>query len=187
MKRFKDLLLSLFIFGSIVVIIFIILSFFNVKQTIEVGEDEKINSTLNDLVQRIDMLQDGECKDYLNDYVDTINEFKLSGKVKISTIYDYFSNYPTMKLYGDAEKKCKFTKDELNEYGVDGKYITLMVLPETIFNKYIFSYEFHIKDELRLLTESNADILTIRSIKFNQVEILKDYVTLAEMKEETNE
>ena len=187
MKRLKDLLLSLFIFGSIVVVIFIILSFFNVKQTINIGEDISNEKMYNNLIERVNMLNDGTCKDYLHEFIKTIDNGNLKGEVKLSSLYNYYLSFNYINLYEKAEKECSITKDEIEEYGIAGKYINLMLLPETLFNKYMFAYEFSIKDELRSLTEANTDILTFRSIRFNQLSILKDYVTIAESREVTNE
>lgn len=187
MKRFKDLLLSIFIFGSTVVIIFIILSFFNVKRTVDVTNTKSNEIRYNNLKQRVNMLAEGECKTFLNEYIANTDKGYFEGEVKLKKLYDYYWNYPTMKYYELGKEKCNITQNELDEYGVPGKYLTLMTLPDSLFDKYMFTYELNLKSELRNLVEPSIDSLLYSSIRFQQIEILNDYVTLAELKEETNE
>ena len=187
MKRVKDLLLSLFIFGSIVVIIFIIISFFNTKQSITVSRNDTIEEKLDNLKQMVNSFEDNDCKEYLDFFISYIDKLPVEGKIKLRDLYDYFNNYPTIRLYEGVQNKCHITEEEIKEYGINGKYATVMALSNDIFNKYMFSYELNLKDEQRLLTESNTDSLNYTSIRFNQVEILNDYVTLVELKEVTNE
>ena len=187
MKRFKDLLLSIFIFGSIVVIIFIVLSFFNVKRTINITNNKSNEIRYNNLKQRVSLLSSGECKDFLKEYIDNTDKGYFEGEVKLKDIYNYFWKYPTMKYYELAKEKCNITQNELDEYGIPGKYLTLMTLPDSLFDKYMFTYELNLKSELRNLVEPSIDSLLYSSIRFQQIEILNDYVTLAELKEETNE
>ena len=187
MKRIKDLLLSLFIFGSIVIVIFIVLSFFNTKQTIEVYKNDKIEEKFDDLRQRVNSMEENECKDYLNTYISYISKMPIEGEIKLKDLYDYFSNYSILGLYEDAQNKCHISIEELDEYGIAGKYLSVMALSNNLINKYMFTYELNLKDELRVLTESNIDSINFTSIRYNQVEILNNYVTLIESKEVTNE
>ena len=187
MKRFKDLLLSLFIFGSIVVIIFILLSFLNIRKTIYISENATDETKYNDLKSRINALNEGDCKNFLNDYVEYTDKGNFVGNIDLKEVYDYFWQYPSSIFYDQGKTKCNITDEEIKEYGFAGKYITVLALPDAIFDKYMFAHELNLKDSLRRSIEPNIDSVLYASIRFNQLEILEDYVTLAEMKEGTHE
>ena len=188
MKRFKDLLLSVFIIGSIFVIILIIVSFFNVKRSIEITTNEANETRLNNLKYRVRMISDGECKDFLNDYISKVDNGNFKGDVKLKDINDYIINdYAAIMAYNEAKEKCNISNEEIEKYGINGKFLTILSLTDSLFNKYLFTFELNIKSELRSIAESNTDSIVYNSIRFEQIEILDDFVNIVELKEANDE
>lgn len=188
MKRFKDLLLSVFIIGSIFVIILIIVSFFNVKRSIEITTNEANETRLNNLKYRVRMISDGECKDFLNDYISKVDNGNFKGDVKLKDINDYIINdYSAIMAYNEAKEKCNISNEEIEKYGINGKFLTILSLTDSLFNKYLFTFELNIKSELRSIAESNTDSIVYNSIRFEQIEILNDFVNIVELKEANDE
>ncbi len=184
MNRFKDLLLSVFVLGSIVIIIFIIISFFNAKTTIEISKNDNNEEKLLILRGKVDALEDGECKSFLKDYVKWIDDFNLEGTIKIRNLYfDMLENSPTTKYFEDAKNKCGFTNEEIHENNITSDYLTLLILPDVIFDKYLFDHELRLKDHLRSIAEANIDNVAYSTLNSTKLDILNKYINLLESRE----
>ena len=187
MNRIKDFLLGIFVFSSIIIIVFIIISFVNTKRYTELSDKESNIEKYEYLRVKVNDLEDSECKNYLESYIDLVNKGKFDGIVRLKDIKEYYYNYPTLSYYDDALKKCNITKDELKEKNTDEEYISVMAIPNTLLDKYMFAYEINLKDPLRKAMEPNEDNLLYSIIRYNQIAILADYLEIIESKEVNNE
>ena len=186
MKRFKDLLLSLFIFGSIVVVFFIILSFFNTKRTIEINDTEINKNRLISLKEEANNLTEGSCKELINEYISYIDKSTFEGTTKLSEINNHLF-YPILTYYNTSQEKCGFTEEELKESYVPEYLISQLSLSENLIDKYYFSYELTLKDKYRNDVEPDVNSMTYSSIRFNQLQVLEAFINLAKEREGINE
>jgi len=183
MKRFKDLLLGLFIFGSIVIVLFIVLSFFNTKKYIEIEIDENTESKLIALKEKVSVLEDGECKVILNDYISKTEDGRFEGITKLSDLREYYMKFPIINYIGEVKDKCNITDEEIDEHALELKYLSFVVSSDVLFEKYAYSYELNLKDKIRQVEEPYYENVLYSSIRKSQIEILNDYVKIINSRE----
>ena len=187
MNRFKDLLLSVFVLGSIVIIIFILLSFFNIKKVVFISMVGPNENEYNELKSRVNELDESDCKNFLKEYIEYVDKGHFEGEVKIKDLYDYYMNAPVLELYENSKLRCNLTDEELSKNAITSKYITILSIPESFFQKYTFSYELNLKDGLRELMEPNVDSLLLTAVRSNQIDLLAEYLDVLSERENVYE
>ena len=170
----KEYLYYISLFFSIFIIILMFIKIFSVETSITLSNTYADN--IANIKAKIDMIGDGSCKDYLNDYMSYIEMGEFDGKVKISDLYNYMNSFDVMNMYMDGMNSCGISEEEIKNTQIPSKYLSILITDDSLMNKYIFNYEFGIKDNLSTLTETNTDNILYRSYMLNHLNIIDDYI-----------
>lgn len=142
--KIKYLLLGSLLTFIIIFISSLIMIPFNKREMIYVKTIESYTTNMTKLRNKIDELEDSECKNSLNRMVTRINETNFKEDVTIKKYYEaYFKDDKTfLSLYDDIVTTCEL-KD------VDYIYVDVLrqsVFPNSIKEKYLLSHELVLKD-----------------------------------------
>lgn len=183
MKRFKDLLLSISILSSIIIVILMILSILTIKTTTEVTLNEQREDKYLVLKQSISDLPEGECKNIITDLSNYIDKGKFEGTVRVKDLFNFLWGFNPLKYYGEIREKCNISDSDLNDRFVSTKYIDNMVLSDAIMDKYMLAYQLKLYDDFDNTINANVDIIAYQAYRANQIEMLSDYLDILYMED----
>lgn len=166
------------IFFSIVIVFMSYLTLTNIKSEVYIERNVATEARLDNLKKEVELLREGSCKDFLNEYITYIDKGYFEGVVKLKDIYNYYWNTPSVNYYEMGINNCAIDRETLQNTQIPTKYVTNMVYPDYLLDEYIYQYEFRIKDPVRLIMEPNTFNLTLNNMRNNQINILEDYINI---------
>ena len=183
-EKIKKTVFSISIFYVVIVLVLMLISYFNATTSIELVNNEENIKELNKLKKELTSLENNSCTKEISKMIEYSENTSYNGKVNLKKVYE---NLDSKIDYEKLFKVCDVTKEEKDN--LSNLFITNMVLEEELYShKYMFQYELGIKDFYsRMVNEPGINSVEYNIIKKNELSIISNLIEIASKGDYINE
>ena len=183
-EKIKKIIFNISIFYVVIVLVLMLISYFNATTSIELVNNEENIKELNKLKKELTSLENNSCTKEISKMIEYSENTSYNGKVNLKKVYE---NLDSKIDYEKLFKVCDVTKEEKDN--LSNLFITNMVLEEELYShKYMFQYELGIKDFYsRMINESDIKSTEYNIVKKNEINIISNLIEIASKGDDINE
>ena len=169
-EKIKKIIFNISIFYVVIVLVLMLISYFNATSSIELVNSEENIKELNKLKKELTSLENNSCTKEISKMIEYSENTSYNGKVNLKEKWNDFNSYID---YSKLLKSCDVSEEENN---IRNLIVTNMVLEEEIYyEKYKFQYELGIKDFYsRMINESDIKSTEYNIVKKNEINIISN-------------
>ena len=156
----------------------------NANKTFDFGNNTIINEDLENIKNELLSIEDSNCKKFINEYIEIIENNKIDGVYPLSHLYFYNSNYNILSLFEDGNNKCNIEESDKKKIAIN--YLSIMTNRSAVTLPYLYQYEIGFKTRYNNEIMKNTTSLSYLSLKNNEIDLLKKYMEFLR-KEDNNE
>lgn len=160
----------------IITIACIIISLTTYNRTINVKTIDDYHSIKTNLKKKIEKVKNKECQSSLNNMMTRIDNTYISKNTNIKDYYEtYFNdNLTFLNYFDDVVSSCKLSKKKTDIIYVDALASTNY--PNSIKKEYNLRYEFKIRDNNSIKYYQDNDLIGTYTTKYLELKVLKSLI-----------
>lgn len=182
-EKIKKIIFNISIFYVVIVLVLMLISYFNATSSIELVNSEENIKELNKLKNEVTLLEKNSCTNEISKMIEYSENTSYNGKVNLKEKWNDFNSYID---YSELLKSCNVSEEEKD---IRNLIVTDMILEEKIYyGKYKFQYELGIKDFYsRMSNESALNNSLYYIIKRTELSIISNLIEVASKGDYINE
>lgn len=187
-EKTKNIIFTISIFYSIVIIIFMSITTINMNDTIVLSDSEDNKNTLIEYKKQLSELEKNDCTSMIEKLIKHYEDTSYAGNINIRTIYEYDMENSIISYYLDTKNKCNLTDELAEKHNLPIKFLTASIQNNEIYQQYYFKYELSLKDfKARLVGEPNMTHIEYMINRTMELEIIESLIKLSNKEDIINE
>ena len=157
-SKIKNAIMYIGVFYMIVIIILMIVSYFNMITVVELSSGNEYKDQLNVYIEEINNVSDSTCKNYIKSLIKIVENDISEEEISIKDYFERINSEDNLlSYYLKAQEDCaSITSEIMQENNMPIKFLTPPILGDEIIGKYFFQYEISIVDQkLRGFRQAN--------------------------------
>lgn len=187
-EKIKNVLFSISLFYSVVIVVFMCITLNNMKASIELNDSEENRNTIINYKEQLLTLEKNDCTKVIGKIIEHYEETSYTGNVNLREMYEYDNENSILSYYGEAKEKCAISKEDEEKYNFPIKFMTVSIQRDEIYQPYYFQYELSIEDRpMRLIAESAISNIEYKINRDMELEIISSLIELSNKEVVVNE
>ena len=145
---------------------------------------DNFKEDINKYKEKVSSLTNKECKDYLNNFINYVENSNYDGDVYVRDYFEkiYINGDYLLSYYLKGKDNCSsFTDEKAKEYDLPLMFLTASMQDDAIMSNYTTQYELNIKDNLiRLILEPDIKYIENSIKQRTELNIIKTIIKMAE-------
>ncbi len=185
--KLKNAVLSIGIFYMIVIVVLMTIAYSKVVTSVELSSNDEYKETLNGYKEKISNIKESTCKNYINNYINKVEEDVKREKVNLKNYYEnQTSENNLLYYYSKAVENCNsITNEKMHEVNMPMKYLTPSIIGDEIMSKYLYQYELGLGDiKTRDINAANLIPVENNIQILNELQIIEELLNIINWEEE---
>lgn len=145
------------LFSVMFIIIYSMININNIRnEEIIVKDISGYGKVVTEYSEKIEKIKNKDCRESMNNILNVVNKTHFINNVSIKEYYEAYSNNSFLDNFYDVVEKCNIKEEKS-----DPIYVMALAstnYPNSVKEKYMFSYEIRLKDNYSSLLETSTNI-----------------------------